>query len=625
MTASSFEKLWDIDTDNIASLLRGFNFATTPLPMRKPTEVLPGIYSFDPVFLEFVETLSDMLNDAPQLQPHVDKNMMVGENGIHIGFDRLRTVAGYASSPLSYPTVDNSKICDDLNIPRDFRNDRHRQIFDELSDVLFGHWKPSPLKVPKKSTFGMPMMYIYEADYKRSFALWAFSNIETILAKVAKKDFVGLAEDFAMIFCFNLNRRGQVDDPNKVRYSNDLEFALSGGRRGKRVVADKTVRIDGVVYDRFSAMRERIVQGATWAINCIIQVLYTGHMYAMFEMFPLTFHPTDNNEVAKAEQKEGDATHSDVKTYDETMRSFLTHRKFDNMKKYWDDRLVDISKTLFYAPYYARPLSVKEEGVKQRGQFVGNPMKPDAFEVQSGNRSGHGGTSYIAKFMKVFDSLTVIDDIFKDVVGKVASYLRHEGRIKLVNNGDDEGAFGSPAAIAMYRKFRYDGNHGYFSVEPEVGQGFSGDLMDWGRGIAIPRMQTTFEKCYVPERSIGGTFRPRWPIGFVTRFDNLANLDALTGTDSGSIAIEIHRKAWRDKMEPKFGSFTEIMARAIEGLDIEMNGLTAIDKEVLDDEEKLFYKYTIDDLSPQVAEKIVTKIEPEHFEWALKMYRGFVI
>lgn len=610
-------KLWAPDPDNRLWILRGFDRQRLPLPMRRPTEVLPGVFSFDDRFLQFIRQLSKQLNEHPALKPELDENMMVGPNGIHTTFDRLRTVAGFASNPLSWVPIHNDILCDELGIPSDFRTQRHRDIFDEFFDLIFSEWKPTALKVPKHSTLGIPMMHVYDAGYKRECSTFLYEHIDDILSLVGKRDFERLASEYGIVFCYNLNRRGQVDEPGKVRESNTKEYALSGGKKGQRIHADKKVVFpDGRVYDDFSATRERVVQGASWMLNCILQVVSSGHMYAMFDSYANTFHHRDPNDIAKEAAKAGDATFSDVSNYDASMREFLLRRMFERARRVWPDELIDMAEILYFAPYFTRPLDLNNDGPK-RGTFVGNPYDPINKGVSAGNRSGHAWTSFVAKTMKVFDSLCVIDDIFGDVLGNVKLYLQGKGVISLKNNGDDEGAIGSTVAISAYRKVRYDGQHGYFKIEPEKGQGFSGSLMSWaGEGAAIPRLHTPFEKFYCPERSIGGIFRPRWPIGFMTR------LEAFEKHPSGHYAAEIHRQLWHDMMAPHFGSFGEILIGAMESLDVVYDGLTSIDKEVLDDPEKLYYKYTDADVSPEVLDRVVMRIQPEEFQWAFSMYKG---
>lgn len=617
--SKAFEKLW-VPDKNPMWILRGFDRYRAPLPMRRSLEVLPGVQSFDDRSINFLRQMTKKLNEHKMLQPNLNANHMVSENGIHTSFNRVKTVAGYSSTPLSWTPVNNHLLCESMGIPNDFRNERHRLIFDEYFGLIFGNWKPTSVKVPKKSTCGIPMMHVYDADYKREVALHLYDNIEVIIDLFSKGDFTKLAEDFGIVFCFNVNRRGQVDEPGKKRFSNSKEYALSGGAKGAIIPVDKTVVMkDGTTHDDFSATRERIVHGASWLINCILQIISSGHMYAMFEMFPKTFHHTDPQDIADECATSGDATFSDVDSYDTTMREWLIRRVFAKAREYWQPELIDMAETLMFAPYYSRPLERKvEDGAAQRGSFIGNPFDPQNTQVIAGNRSGHAWTSFMAKSVKQYESLCVADDTFNDVLGNVKKYLEHKAVLKFANNGDDEGAMGSKIAVDAYRKNRYDNKHGYFKVSEEIGQGFSGTLMRWsnGKGQAIPRLHTTFEKFYCPERSIGGVFRPRWPIGFITRMDSFSK------HPSGHYAEEIHRQCWYDHMKPHFGSFGELLIGAMEQLDVDYEGTTAIEREVLDDEEKIHYKYSEHDVSDAVMDKIVTRIKPEHFQWAFAKYSG---
>lgn len=615
---TDFEKLWIYDHSNLGWMLRGFSRRNEPLPMRRSIEVLPGVYTYDDRLLQFIRQLSKELNEHPALKPELDTNSMVSANGVHTSFDRLRTVAGFASNPLGWISTDNTLLCDSLGLPQDFRNARHRMIFDEFFDLVWGSWKPTSIKVPKHSTMGLPLIWQYDANYKRAASVHLYKNASDVFSMIGRHEWEALADKYGIIFCYNLNRRGQVDEPGKERKVNSLEYALSGGRSGERLVADKHVVLpDGREYPDFSATRERVVQGASWFINCMLQPISSGTMYALFHEYPTVFHHTDPQDIADAAFHEGDATFSDVSQYDETMREFLLRRMFQRQRTFWPEHMVDAAEILYFAPYFSRPLDA--DGVR-RGRFVGNPMNPIGEGVIAGNRSGHAFTSLVAKTMKVFDSLCVIDDIYKDVVGNVHHYLKDRGAIKLKNNGDDEGAIGSPTAIEAYRKVRYDGQHGYFKIEPEKGQGFSGTLIRWkDTPLAIPRLHTSLEKIYCPERPIGGIFRPRWPIGL------LARLEAMEKHPVGHFATEIHRKLWHDMMQPHYGSFGDLLSGAMEQLPVQYDGLTSIEKEVLDDPEKLYYKYSDDDVSQAVLEEVCVRIHPSEFPWAQAAYKGRLV
>lgn len=614
---TEFEKLWDYDPSSLGWTLKGFSRRNDPLPQRRALEVLPNVFTFDPRFLTYVRALSQGLNEHPKLQPAVDEHLMVSENGIHTTFNRIRTVGGYASNPLGWVPVSNALLCDGLGIPTDFRSARHRMIFDEFFDIVWSNWKPTSIKVPKHSTLGVPMLWQHDASYKRSAAVFLYSKIDDVLSRVARHEWESLARDYGIVFCYVLNRRGQVDEPGKVREVADLEYAISGGHRGSMIKADKHVEIDGVKWDDFSATRERIVQGASWMLNCILQPLSTGCMHALFEMYPKVFHHTDPQEIADDAFKYGDLTASDVVQYDSTMREFLIRRAFTRARAFWRGDLVDAAEILYFSPYFSRPLDA--DGAR-RGKFVGDPRDPIGKGVVAGNRSGHAFTSLIAKTMKVFDSLCVIDDLYGDVAGNVHYYLQDRGLIKLRNNGDDECAIGSEVSINAYREFRYDGKHGYFKIEPELGQGFSGALMRWkGTPKAFAKLHTSFEKWICPERSIGGRFRTRWPIGL------LARMDAIETHPVGHYAAEINRQCWHDHMKPHFGSFGEMLVSAMEKLPVQYDGLTRIEKEVLDDPEKLHYKYTDDDVSEAVLNEVCVRIKPEEFSWMYTAFKGNLI
>lgn len=592
--------------------------------MRRSLEMLPGVYSFDDTFLKFLSVFSFELNDA--LPVDLVKNKFVGESGIHVGFDRIRTVAGYSSTPMSYTPVDNQQLLGELKLVSGYKTPRHKEIYTELFRLVFGNWKPSSVKAAKHSNFGFPMAFMFDAEYKMEFARHTYTNINDICVKMGRRDFEALASDHGMLFLYNLNRRGQVDSPGKVRNVNDLEYALSGGRSGRRFATDKKVVIDGKSYDDFSATRDRVVQGFPWSINCIMQAVVSGHMYALFDLFPKTFHHTSNQPIVDAVVATGDAYSSDVSQYDETMdREKITHM-FDVMAEFWPDPIVDMCRAACTAGYYSRPLDVSGG----RGVIVGDPMDPFDRPIHAGNRSGWAGTSLTAKIQKVAETLCVMDDLFRDVVGNVASYLRWEQDLVLANNGDDEVLTGNPdrdplvtaAKVAKYRAYRDTGTAGYYVIEEETGHAFSGELISITHRKALPRPQTALEKIFCNERAINTVFRTHWPIGVMTR---LQSLQDETKHPSGPLINEILNKNWRDHMTARYGSLSDLLIRGLDSMPTSIDGYTAIDKEVRDDPNKLHHKYIDSDVSKHVLDDIVKKLEPSEFQWAFDMFSGNVI
>lgn len=593
----------------------------TPLVSRSPRMLLPKVLSFDDRVLKFIRAWAD--SSSSELPASVDAAGFVGANGIHRDFSQLKTVAGYSMTPMSYTPVDNAAYAAELGLPADFHSTRHREIFDALWDRIFGSWTPRSIKVPDLSTMGPPV-WSNEAHVKRSYGSWLFDHSEEVLSTFASGDLYALARDYGVVHMYNIGRRDQVDTVGKVRLVFPLDYALSAGKKGAPIAADKRVVMDdGRVYEDFSAGRARVYHGGAFSMNLFLQAVATGTQYAMFENYPYTFHHTDIDAKAKTISATETVSCMDISDYDRSMREFLLRRAFDRARRVWDTRIVDWAEHAEFAAYFSRPLSMEGRPV-----MVGDwlSMKP---QVIAGNRSGHAWTSLIAKGMKVFDDLCVLDDLHHDILERMDSYLRGEMPMKIWNNGDDAVIIGPKALIKRFNDHRFNKKHnpGYFVAEPEVGQVFSGKLLQPnGDGFtAIPRLHTMAEKIYVPERSIGGNFRKYWTVGIMARFNPEQQGQGPLNPSHGTF-VELHQRAWRDHMSQHFGDFMQIILREHQFVDMNMDGLTAIDLEVLEDPDKLYYKYRDSDVSPHVLNALFgSAISPDEYVGFTDYYSGTII
>jgi len=258
----------------------------TPLIGRKSIELLPGVYSFDPRVLEFQRELSKELNQ--HLKVDLDDEKFT-RNGVHTTFDRLRCPAGYFQNPMSYTAVDNSHYRAELGLTPGY-SARQRAIAREVWNLVASHAAVAPVNVPKLSTGGM-RRFTSDPQWKLDYAAWLydlpnFGNFERMLEAVAAKDARLLANDYEAVYATYIQKRGQVDEPGKVRNVFDIEYARSGGTKGRIFPADKRVVIDGVEYPDFSAIRARVVHAGPWVINCFLQVLSTTTMKSLFTRFP---------------------------------------------------------------------------------------------------------------------------------------------------------------------------------------------------------------------------------------------------------------------------------------------------------------------------------------------------
>lgn len=576
---------------------------------RNPVMVLPGMFSQDEDFLLFLRNLSTDL-DA-NFKTDLDSEGFT-KTGLYATFDNLRCPAGYFQTPMSYTTVDNASYREELGLTAGY-SAREKAIATEFWRIIFSEVEACPVNVAKNSTGGM-RRFTKDVQWKLDFANFITQpdNFERMLNAVEEGDALTLANEFETIFATYIQKRGQVDRVGKKRMVMDLTYAITGGAAGSMQETDKKVRLHGQDWDDFSAVRARVVHAGPWTINCYLQMIASPTMQSMFHRFPSTFHV--NTAAQLKAVIDGHYIYcSDVTEYDRSMSKDAIRLVHDVMEEFWDKRLVKASWKLFTSPYYAKPLGL-ESG---EGTWVKNPLKWE--EVFAGNRSGHALTSLVAKGNKVVESLFIIDKLYP-VLGRVQSFLEHKGPVKLVNNGDDE-VVAIPLQDDMRRfvTVRQGKKNGHYLVEPEPGQGYSGMLIHKTDKPLIydpkPKLHTSLLKTFVPEKGINDPMRADyWPIGASVRIDNL------TQTDLGREIWQMTLHHYRRMLEPRHGDIRAIIAKAHADMRLVIDGRSQADREVLDDADKIHYRWLPSEVSPDVLALKTTKVPQPRVETILSRY-----
>jgi len=587
-----------------------------PLVSRMAKEMLPGLWSFSSTFREFVSELSYSLNDALP----VDLNAKgFTHTGVHATWDRLRTCPGYMMNPMSYTLMNNEGYRQSLKLKPGY-TPVQRQIAENVWRIIWSQITTASVKITKKSAGGAPRN-TSDHVWKHDFAMFVYEkeNFEKILAAIQKRDWELLANEFEILFMMYIQKRDQVDTPGKARVVHSKEYALSNGKLGTEDNADKSVVIDGELWDDWSATRARVVHAGPWALNCMLSIVSSTTMKAMFHRFPEVFHINTAEQVTSVVN--GNYIFcGDVTEYDRSMSQDALEVCFNTCGEFWDPRLADMARLLMYSAYYARPLDM----AGTRGIYMGDPRKM-GHTVIAGNRSGHAWTSLIAKVNKVIETLSVFEAMGLPVVGNELRYLEAKGAINLVNNGDDEIVYTPDEALmSKFETMRVNPDVGHYVVKREDGAVFSGMILRLDPDkplhyIPTPRLHTVFEKIYCNERSIGGIMRPHWYIGVQER---------VNGADvhpAGSAAMEIHFRLYRDILQPKIGSLQNILTDAMESAKFSYASLSEKDRAVLDDPDKMYYKYTEDEIDPDVLAEVVQNIKFDSFEHIVKSsYKGYV-
>lgn len=589
-----------------------------PLIEQRPVEVLPGLFSTDPALMNFQRRMRDETNENKELVVELDEFKLTS-NGYHQDMSSFCTVSGWGQTPISAVPRSNRLFIEHMGLLPKY-TPTQLAIAQNVWRLVFKSYKPCKLNVPRKSQSGARRR-TFDEYWKRDYVLWMLEGdrFERMLKLVAAGDANRLADDFEIAFLMYLQKRGQVDRVDKVRKVFTLSSVIKE-LDPVEIPADKSVVIDGVEWIDFSAMRMRTIHAGPWALNWFLQVMASGHMQAMFENYPRTWHVNTDEQIT--DNVNGRYVYcSDVENYDRSMKDQAIEVPHIVAREFWDERMVDSSWHLYRSAYYSRPLGIGEK----RGAFVGDFTDFTNEQVFCGNRSGHAWTSLMAKVNKVVECLWMFQQIGYAVVGNEHSFLKGDQPVGVVNNGDDEVAWFKDLRDYMaFKKLRETGKENIYRAAAEDGGVYSGKvLMKHPTEPLIyepvPRLNTGFQKIYVPERGIDSKMRPFWPVGITQRV-NERSVHPL-----GHVIWEIHDRLFHDLLAPRIGSLMSILSQAMKMLPRHEDSYTDIDKEAIEDSGKIFYKFVDGEVSSQAMDLIAVSIPPETLEGLVSQrYKGHI-
>lgn len=605
--AGLYPPVIEYDPSNPMSLFStGRSNANMMVAMKKPREILTGIYSFDGPTLKMQRTFSETC-DA-EIKPELDDELYP-INGLHVPMSSVRSVAGYPQLPVSALPRDNSEERASLGLAEKLTL-RQRQIAEAVWHKVWGSLKLSAMNIPKHSSSGA-IRSVNDAEFKLQYCLGMFSGnrYNTMLKTFMNNDAHGLARDFEMAIVMGTNVRWQVDNPGKERKYWSLQDVMRQSSPQKRIITTKVV-IDGVEYPDFAAMRTRLINAGPWPVNSMLQPFATGIMYAMFQNYEATWH---RDEDTIDDQMEGNLLwHGDVSSYDNTFSEEEIDLSLMVGKSYISEEVMELASSLYYSAYYTRPL-----GEGDKPTVMGDPNDLRGRHIKAGNRSGHAFTSLFAKVWKVIDTLSVFDKMGYDVVKDLEAFLKGQMPLGVVNNGDDEIAwFKTDRDYRLFSQIRATKqNDTMFKVEREVGAVFSGRIFQKvgeRKYKSTERLTTPFQRILVPERSIGGNFRRFWPYGILERHNKRNDHPTL------SALWDIFDFSYRKELEPFHGTFLGIVQRASAMLPFDLGAFSWKDIMVLEDASKLHHRFKPEEIDTTVIESAFHRLQPQFFGSMLK-------
>lgn len=590
-----------------------------------------GLWSDDPRMTRVQIELADVLSD--RFKEDVDNDGFGGPTAVISDFQSLRNRAGYYMNPITIPMMSNKVLAgaDKLNLSTGFLSDRDERIFTALHHYMFRTIEPANMAMRKTASSGAP--YFTSALDEKKKALAVFNeHADTILARFGRGELEGLYDDFGLFFATYMGVRTQPDSmafvngqwKPKDREVNDELYSRTYGKEGRRGPADKSVYgLDGQIIPGIFAMRRRSVYAYPAMYNYFLTQFFTPLRAFYLRDAEFTYKHRDPDSIAEKLRQFSSVRGYDVKQFDQSIQPWLLDAFVGKFAGFLKEEVLFFLKTVLRQPIYMpHPEVVNARGPEKR-PFPFNPCFGDPFDLKSFNLevglpSGIGPNPDIGKFLMTFAYLVLFDRHFHDVLEiGVQTILkgRHE-RYAMLDMGDDavlavnDSSFWATAKTVLADTF-------YVCIEPEDGISFLGNVLykDERQVLQATSNVVTFVRNRLcPEhgvqhwsrRDFAGTgwFEGKKHYSTAPLFGEVL-----------SLWDDVWRKHFHESLDVRFFAAREQERHR------GVPSLSEADRAVLENPDKLYYRYEIEDLHPWVLDKLTGVVDfDDYFPFIEKFF-----
>lgn len=609
--------------------------------MSPPVQVYPGLLSVDPAYDEFKYQLAV---EATKMFPaNIDANGFADHTAVTRDFSGLLTSAGVKMSHANIPPINRDKMLSDKNITNSFVNYRHERIFRSLHKHIFGHrvsecsahfQVKSSLTMP--THFGGPGSQLQKQEMFREIAL----NADDILDKIDRDDLSGLYRDYSMYFGMKLVERLQAegckdllagDLTGKDRYVADFDYVISGGASGRRFVADKDIITKGLFgLDYGLGARVRTAYATCGQVNALLTMILAGSREYYFNEFGYTWHHSTPQNIYEGIIDFESIVGLDATTMDQYVPKFLMDLHSEWMADYFDARYAKLISWINGMPYYAPQLSIGAQPF-----WMGDPRDVDTFNIDIGLSSGRADNPDIGKWYMTGVYFCLMDDFTKDLLeqgptdeASIAEVLKGNHPAFGLKDMGDDAMIGikkgySSLGSKLYSELALEGERDkcqlsrYAVLDVEHGIAFLGNVI-WSNELKQiqrpkPNPVTFLINRHCPERGINTGMRQYWGHGILAAVEHYSRAGSVI---SDLLALE--KDLWRRYL-PEYPTPDQFarLAAIRQPLPIR-SSLSTADIDVLLDPTKLFYKYSVHDISSDVADLFTSTVEGEFIDKNLK-------
>jgi len=438
------------------------------------------IYADDRRCLNITEELATVLNR--EFPVDVLPSGFAGPTAVPSDFNKLLNVSGCGADPLPIPVYNNDKFVKSLNLASSIRP-MDVPWFKELVRLFFGAATPADLHIRIAASTGFPW-FTNDNQYKKLSTLKCLHNIDDWLSKMTGKsaDLADALNDYHSIYLYAIQKRQQPDSITNVngvltpkpRAVPTEDQARSGDYEGKQF-ADKSVHdYQGNLIEGHFAMRQRTVFGMSGVPNYVMTAVMGCFREVYLNRFSFTYKTRDDNDKERKISKYKFTVGSDVKSMDTSVPQWFFNDLYEELSKYWDERLIIVLKRMMKAPYVVPSPWIKTPE-DYNPVFGPSPLQAEKFDAAVGLPSGVFINPDIGKLWMTF----VYVILFRDSgaltqVSDIESFLQgNNSNHALLDMSDDATMLTNSASV---RDRLLEAKSPYAVLEPETPVLFLGSV-----------------------------------------------------------------------------------------------------------------------------------------------------
>jgi len=430
------------------------------------------LFADDPRCLNITETLVKRLGD--EFPVDVLPSGFAGPSAVPSDWNKLLNVSGYGGDPLPIPVYNNQHLIASMGLANKIRP-ADVPWFKELVRLFFGAAVPADLHIRKAASTGFPW-FTTDNEYKKLGTIKCLHNIDDWLASMSgdKQQSIRALEIYDSIPVFAIQKRQQPDAVslvNGVYKSKDRPFpteeeARSGNYEAKRFVNKTVYDYKGNMIEGHFAMRQRTVFGMSGIPNYVMTAVMGCFREVYLNRFAFTYKTRDDADKEEKISRYKFTVGSDVKQMDTTVPDWFLELLYEELPKYWDERLVVVLRRMMKAPYVVPSPWVKTPE-DYNPVFGPSPLEGNSFDASVGLPSGIFINPDIGKLWMTF----VYSILYRDVgalrvVSELEPFLQGKNSDHaLLDMSDDAAMLTNNQLIAAQLK---EGKSPYAVLEPET-------------------------------------------------------------------------------------------------------------------------------------------------------------